>query len=314
MSVLSPESVDIAKWEGLSGMGEALELSDDKFGMLRDSSSIAFDADALRERMAEDGYLFLPGLLHRDEVLAARRVIAQRLELDGNLLPGTDLMDLKARPGSGGFRPDLAGNNPELMKVLYEGPMIELYERLLGGEVRHFDFTWFRAVGPGQATPPHTDSVYMNRGTLNLFTSWTPLSDVRPEVGGLMVLEGSHQVDRLRRNYSTKDVDTFCSNRRDEGYKEMGGGGNISHGGWLSRRPAKLREALGGRWLTSEFHMGDVLIFSIFTVHASTDNRSDEIRLSSDSRYQLASEPADERWVGENPIGHGPAGKRGKIC
>jgi hypothetical protein len=37
-------------------------------------------------------------------------------------------------------------------------------------------------------------------------------------------------------------------------------------------------------------------------------------RLSSDSRYQLATEPADERWIGEHPIAHGAAGKKGEIC
>lgn len=49
-------------------------------------------------------------------------------------------------------------------------------------------------------------------------------------------------------------------------------------------------------------------------VHASLDNHSDRYRLSSDSRYQLAGEPVDERWIGPNPIARGPAGKKGKIC
>jgi hypothetical protein len=49
-------------------------------------------------------------------------------------------------------------------------------------------------------------------------------------------------------------------------------------------------------------------------VHGGLDNRSHRLRLSSDSRYQLASEPIDERWVGENPPGHGSAGKRGRVC
>ena len=57
-----------------------------------------------------------------------------------------------------------------------------------------------------------------------------------------------------------------------------------------------------------------MLIFSIHTVHASLDNRSNRIRLSADSRYQRADEAADERWVGEKPIGHSQAGKRGRIC
>jgi hypothetical protein len=53
----------------------------------------------------------------------------------------------------------------------------------------------------------------------------------------------------------------------------------------------------------------------MFLVHASLDNRSENrLRISSDSRYQRASEPIDERWVGINPPGHTTAGKRGRIC
>lgn len=59
---------------------------------------------------------------------------------------------------------------------------------------------------------------------------------------------------------------------------------------------------------------GDALCFGMGLVHASLDNHTDRIRLSSDSRYQLASEPCDGRWIGENPVGHGLAGKKGKVC
>ena len=71
---------------------------------------------------------------------------------------------------------------------------------------------------------------------------------------------------------------------------------------------------MGGRWLTADYQAGDLLIFSIRTVHASLDNGSDRIRLSSDTRYQRADEPADERWIGDAPIAHGRAAKRGRIC
>jgi len=298
----------------VSSGGHALDTSPDKWGELRDSSEIAFDGEALRQRMAEDGYLFLPGLLHREEVLQARRVVAEHLMAHGHLLPGTDPMECIAHPDSQlAFMPQVARDNAPLMKVLYSGPMMEFYARFLNGPVRHFDFTWFRAVSPGGSTFPHTDAVYMNRGTSNLYTSWTPIGDVPRHVGGLMVLENSHTIDRIRNNYSNKDVDAFCENRKPD-HKDMGGGGNIRAGGWLSKNPAKLRDALGGRWLTSEFRAGDLLMFSIYTVHASIDNKSDQVRLSSDSRYQLASEAVDERWVGAEPIGHGPNAKRGMIC
>jgi hypothetical protein len=60
--------------------------------------------------------------------------------------------------------------------------------------------------------------------------------------------------------------------------------------------------------------MRDVLVFGMYTMHASLDNQTDRWRLSTDSRYQLASEPADERWIGEHPPGHGPAAKVHAIC
>jgi hypothetical protein len=53
----------------------------------------------------------------------------------------------------------------------------------------------------------------------------------------------------------------------------------------------------------------------MFLVHASLDNRTENrLRISSDARFQRASEPIDERWVGVNPPGHTLAGKRGRIC
>ncbi len=306
----------IATLPRLTSYDQELDTSPEAFGWLRDSREFADDAAELRARMAEDGYLFLPGYLNREKVVEARRVCVEKLAAAGQLDENFDLMEAIAAPRSEvKFMPELAKNNAPLMKVLYDGPMIAFYEKLLGGPVRHFDFTWFRAIAPGRATPPHMDVVYMGRGTKNLFTSWTPIGDVDLETGGLMVLENSHKHERLKNNYGAKDVDTFCSNRRDENYTGMGGGGNISDGGWLSRTPATLRKNLGGRWLTApQFRMGDLLAFSVYTVHASLDNHSNRIRLSSDSRYQLASEPVDERWIGEKPIGHGPAGKRGMIC
>jgi hypothetical protein len=292
-----------------------LDLSPEHFGFLESAADLVGRPEALRERMAAEGYLFLPGLLNREDVLAARRVCAERLAAKDLLVEGSDPMDCLIRPGAdSAFDISLAKDNAELLHVLYDGPMMALFEQLVGGDVLHFDYTWFRAVSPGRGTPPHMDIVYMGRGTQRLYTAWTPIGDVPLETGGLIVLEHSHKHDRLNAGYGSKDVDTFCENRRDPGFTQMGGGGNIRAGGALSNNPVKLRERLGGRWLTADFRAGDVLIFSVFLVHASLDNHSQSIRLSSDSRYQSASEPADHRWIGPNPIAHGPEGKRGMIC
>jgi len=55
-------------------------------------------------------------------------------------------------------------------------------------------------------------------------------------------------------------------------------------------------------------------VFCMNLMHSSSDNQTDRVRLSSDSRYQLASEPQDTRWIGEDPPKHGIRAKEGMIC
>jgi hypothetical protein len=301
----------------LTSLGKELDGRASAFGELRRSDDIARDGAALRARMAEDGYLFMPGLLNVERLRAARQYVVDQLAELGLLDDRFPRMEAVTRPGGqGGFMPDkLAQRNPALLDVLYAGPMMEFHERFLGGPVRHYDFTWFRCVGAGgSGTYPHTDVVYMGRGTFHLYTSWTPIGDVPVEVGGLMILEGSHRQREKLANYLSRDVDVYCTNRPDAEAIASGQKNWQDWDGRLSSDPVSLREKLGGRWLTTDFRMGDVLVFGMATVHASLDNHSNRFRLSSDSRYQLASEPVDERWVGANPIAHGPAGKKGKIC
>ena len=284
-------------------------------GELHDCTPLLADAAALRQHMVDEGYLYLRGVLNRAEVMAARLSMLERLAAEGHLDTTYDLNEAKAAPSTRiAFKPDLAAKNELVNKVIHEGPLIDIFTQLLGGEVRHFDYTWIRAVAPGNATPPHMDIVYMGRGTKQLYTAWTPYGDIPRQMGGLMVLERSHQNQRLVNGYGAKDVDKYCENRVGEGYTKMGGGGNITAGGWLSRDPVTLRKRLGGRWLTTDYQLGDVLIFSVFLVHCSLDNNSDRIRITSDTRYQLASEPVDERWIGDEPIAHGPDAKQGMIC
>jgi hypothetical protein len=296
----------------LTSCGLPLDMAPEHIGTLRRSDDIADDFAALRERMQQDGYLYLPGYLDRDLVLEARRDIFTQLSSENYLKPGTDLMDAFAgQERKSGLRPDIAKASAPLQELLYAGRMMAFYRGFLDGEPLHFDYTWLRAVAPGNGTPPHGDSVFMNRGTRNLYTGWAPLGDVGYKEGGLIVLEGSHKLDRIKNNYGNKDVDAYCSNRPDGPEYASG---EKWWGGWLSKNPAHLRDRLGGRWLTHEFRAGDLLTFTMNTVHGSLDNHSDRIRLSCDFRYQLASEEVDERWVGENPVGHGPGGKRGRIC
>jgi hypothetical protein len=285
--------------------------------LMRDGTSLLGDPDAISHRMATEGYLYLPGYLGRERVEAARRVFVDALAGDGLLEPGTDPMDGVLRAGAvprspGGRLQTLFRDWRPVHDVLYGGPMIGFFEGLFGESVRHYDFTWTRQIGPGLATPAHSDVVYMGRGTHELFTAWTPMGDNGFDLGGLVVLEGSHNHAGLAKGYFRQDVDAFCENRPDS----TGWGKAWGTGGHLRAGPEQLRRGLGAeRWVTANYRMGDVVLFSVYTVHGGTDNRTTRrIRLSTDTRYQRASAPADERWIGPAPIGHGLAARRGVIC
>jgi len=60
----------------------------------------------------------------------------------------------------------------------------------------------------------------------------------------------------------------------------------------------------GGRWKTTSYQAGDVILFGMYTMHASTTNTTDRFRLSRDVRFQPARDPVDNRWGGHNPTGH----------
>ena len=308
----------------------AVDASPAALGPLRSSTDALEDRGELHQRMALDGYLFLPGLLDRDQVQAARTSSLERLAEQDLFLPGHPLDEALLNHGvhmrSAGY---VALNNLPLLDLLYSSHMIEFYESFLGGPVRPLDYTWFRAKTPTQnsATKPHCDIVYMGRGTQNLYTSWTPLGDVPYEMGGLLLLEKSHLNEELKRTYGQTDVDVYCENEGEAA--EIIGRARVANReltseeinsirwttvGVYSNDPTAVRNELGGRWLTAEFQMGDVLIFSMHTLHCSHDNQTNHLRISTDSRYQLASEPIDPRWIGDDPPGNGIDAKRGTIC
>ena len=155
-------------------------------------------------------------------------------------------------------------------------------------------------------------------------------------MGGLMVLEGSYTRARYGDSaleplaeYASIDIDAHCEDdpasvaavaaahadqrglkpeeqaviaaaraaqlHFPENAPNAAGGGN----GVLKDAHTVLEHGVAGRWLCTEYQMGDVLLFSIYTMHASTDNNGDAERITTDTRYQLASERFDQRWMGE---------------
>lgn len=259
---------------------------------LRESNDILDNPPALHERISEDGYLLIRGLHDKNTVLSARQRILQKLETKGMIAPNTPLMD-------GIFNPDFPdptstgsmGNIeltqlPEFKAVVEGAPIMTFFEHFLSGEARTFDFKWLRTAGPGSGSPIHYDIVFMGRGTQDLYSCWTPFGDVSLDMGPIVFCIGSNRFDKVRKTYGQSDVDRDLIQ------------------GHFSDNPIEIVEKFGGHWATTTFSPGDVIIFSMYLMHASLVNTCNKIRITADTRYQLASEAIDERWVGENPKGH----------
>ena len=285
----------------LSSAGCELDTSAAAFGFIRSSADCAGDPAELARRLADDGYLYLPGFFDPALILAARASITDRLAAEGSLDPARPAINAVANPDKKfSYRGDLARHNAAVERVVYGPELLGFYAALFGEDVRHFDHTWFRAVSRGMGTTPHCDLVYMGRGTRELLTAWIPYGDIPLEMGGVMLLE--------------VDVDSYCENRPKDVEKVVTKLG-WSHPGYLSKNPATLRAKLGGRWLTCpDYRIGDLVTFGMTIVHGGLDNQTDRLRFSSDTRYQRASQPIDERWIGANPPANTLAGKRGRIC
>lgn len=285
--------------------GCELDLSTATFGGLRSSLAETNDLAALRANLAGDGYLYIPGFFDREEVHTVRDEFLRRLRDKGALHPKFAEFEGIASPEPVAMSQREAIDGNDFVKnLVFSQTLTGFYERLLGGPIRAYDHIWVRLIRPGKGTAPHCDLPYMGRGTRNVMTAWIPYRDIPLELGGLIVLEESHlQAGRINK-YLESDADTFCVNR--DAYRHP-----LSN---LSRNPVSLREKFGGRWLSAEFRAGDLLTFGMTLVHASLDNQTASYRISTDTRYQLASEPIDERWVGPDTQEWAERNRKNRIC
>jgi len=261
-----------------------LEFPSSEFSQLRESNDVLDDAPALWQRLDEDGYLLLRGLIKRETILAAREVLLKHMREQQVLLPDTPVLEGVMPQGGRSIRM-MGGtgiaHHPGVLAALENPALFALFERLFSEPALTFPFKWLRAIGNEEYTGAHFDYVYMGRGSSNLYTVWIPLGDVPIQQGTLAICRGSHKLDsfaRIRDTYGRMDID------RD----------GIS--GWFERDPMQIVERFGGQWQGADYAAGDVIIFGMHTMHASTTNLTTRFRLSCDVRFQPSGDPVDERW------------------
>lgn len=239
-----------------------------------EANHLVGDAAAMRERLAQDGYLFLRDIVPTEKLLELRDQITGILAGFGWIAGGEERMAAKAicRPRREG-QPKFFEAHDKIIKLealhslAHESNLMAVLREALGESVFPHPLCITRLVfpdAPELSTPPHQDFPN-NQGSPNLTAAWIPLADCRKEDGSLAIMEGSNKFGVLPLDF---------------------------HLGAGNRQAVLNDDVLSCRWVGADFKLGDVVLFSALTVHRALDNKNlDRMRLSVDFRYQLEGEP-----------------------
>lgn len=255
---------------------------------LTDSTALRDDADALRRRLADDGYLFFRGLVDPARIAGVRAEVCAVLDAAGWLAPGATVehpvpTPSAVREGAPGYFDAYAGIQAlqPFHELAHDPAVVALARGILGealGQVLVHPRKIARTSLPhdDEYTPPHQE-YRLIQGSVDSLTVWLPLGDCPVSLGALRMLEGSH-----RRGLAPASA-------------ARGAGG-------LAIAVAAADPA----WRVSDYTAGDAVLFTSVTVHGAVRNDHDDLRLSADFRYQPLGEPVVEgsllpHWLPQVP-------------
>jgi ectoine hydroxylase-related dioxygenase (phytanoyl-CoA dioxygenase family) len=242
------------------------------------------DADSLQEQLGSRGYALIRGVLPRADIKHVLGEVTEVLSAAGWLLPGHDPIGHIANNSAACGDPD-----PSFKRTYREIFSLESFHALphhlalkrvmnllVGEQVLVHPKPIGRLIFPNcdsLTVHAHQDYRFMS-GDPECFTVWIPLHDCPTELGPLQILEGSHRL------------------------------GVVEHEDENLHVPEIPTEAVrGGDWVSGQISAGDVLIFHSLTVHAASANRSHQLRISMDCRFQnygRAIHPGNLAFAGES--------------
>jgi hypothetical protein len=263
-------------------------------GEMPDSAPLLDRPQALHDRLADQGYLYLRGVLAPELVVAARREVLDRLHEVGELCSPAHEAIFSGTSRRAEMKPDLGAfwksvSEGARLRALSHGlPVNRIMALILGEPVRSQDYIFLRAGIRGRATGLHFDYPFFTRAHDQVYTAWLPIGDVPVSDGPLVIVEGSHRYRDLIEPMIGFDV------ARDNTRKAT-----------FSQDAVAFAQQRGTRLLTRNFEAGDMVVFGMYTAHGSLENHSplNRVRLSCDVRWQPATLPVDERYFGAHPTG-----------
>lgn len=268
-------------------------LAPDQVGQLKQSHP-SEPMETLRNRYDEDGYLFLKGLIPRDQVMAARSNYFQAMASTDVLEPGTKpvegIFNKSANPsdypniGAGAAANGRLGTTTkanEFEDISVKAHTDEWYIGSKDGSVKGFtqnevlrDFvakftgwdddilglkrTLLRNNCPtNRAIGVHYDQIFLRYGEPTSVTAWVPLGDIGITGGGLIYLEGGEKVGaEIESEFAAK---ALASGMTEEEMK-FAFNKNMMSTGFLCDGPADFSRTYNRRWLVTTYEAGDVVL------------------------------------------------------
>ena len=250
---------------------------------LRESNDILGNREAMQQRMADDGFLFFRQLQDPEMLWELRRQMLTTMQEGGWIKQGTDPAEGIAEPGVQCTEGDneytdvyhQVYRNQLFHESAHADVMINTVSAITGKEMipqpQKVARLWFPKY-TAHTTPIHQDFVHF-QGAYDNLTCWAPVGDCPIEMGGLAVLKGSHKVGKVLEHHFS-----------------LGAGGLMING--------EDYETLGLSWHSTDYRIGDTLIFPALTIHMALPNvTEDRLRVSLDNRYQAVSDPIAEHMT-----------------
>ncbi|KAM5343493.1 hypothetical protein ACJ41O_012030 [Fusarium nematophilum] len=216
-------------------------LAPTQFGQLR-LSDPSEPLEVLRKRYDTDGYLFLKGLIPREDILAGRASYFKAMSVSGLLEPGTDPVegifnksaDPKDYPNIGAGAAENGRLGTTTKAAQFEDLSVKAHtdEWYIGsedGQVQGFvhnpvlkafveEFTgWGKDTlslkrtllrnncPTNRAIGVHYDQVFLRYGEPTSVTAWVPMGDIALDGGGLIYLEGGNELgEEIENDFAKK--------------------------------------------------------------------------------------------------------------
>lgn len=205
---------------------------------------------SLKESFNENGYVFIPGFLTKEEVGEINDKLKSFIEEKTASMPAGHVMyeDSNDKRTLKQMQ-DLNLHDPFFERILLNSKFTEIASFLLGEEVIGKTLEYFNKPPMiGKSTPPHQDAYYFMITPASAVTMWMALEEVDEENGCVRYIKGSHL--KGMRPHGKTQTKGFSQGISDYGKED-----DVE--------------------IAFPAHPGDLLIHHSLTIHRADGNKSD---------------------------------------